>query len=36
VIDPAADPQKEPQELALAKLSRGAGFRFEQRRTLRG
>ncbi|MBW1683567.1 MAG: hypothetical protein JRS35_00745 [Deltaproteobacteria bacterium] len=36
VIDPSAEPQPVPQELALAKISRGASFRFEQRRTLRG
>ena len=35
VIDPSADAQPVPQELSLAKLSRGASFRFEQRRTLR-
>jgi hypothetical protein len=35
VIDPAADAQDEPRELKLARLSRGASFRFEQRRTLR-
>ena len=35
VIDPAAEPQLPPQELNLAKLSRGAEFRFEQRRPLR-
>jgi len=36
VIDPSAEPQPVPQELKLAKISRGAGFRFEQRRTPRG
>jgi hypothetical protein len=35
VIDPNAEPQPEPAELALARLSRGAGFQFEQRRALR-
>jgi hypothetical protein len=35
VIDPAAEPRAEPEELALAKVSRGAAFSFEQRRTLR-
>ena len=35
VIDPRAEPRDPPQELNLAKISRGAGFRFEQRRTLR-
>jgi hypothetical protein len=35
VIDPDAAPADPPPELKLAKLSRGAGFRFEQRRTLR-
>lgn len=35
VIDPAAEPQPEPWELALARISRGATFRFEQRRGLR-
>lgn len=35
VIDPRAEPQLPPQELALAKISRGAAFQFEQRRTLR-
>jgi len=34
-IDPDADPRPPPPELALAKISRGAGFRFEQRRRLR-
>lgn len=34
-IDPDAEPQEVPQELRLAKLSRGAAFRFERRRTLR-
>jgi hypothetical protein len=35
VIDPAAEPRDPPRELALARISRGAAFRFEQRRTLR-
>ncbi|HEB89806.1 MAG TPA: hypothetical protein ENI85_09575 [Deltaproteobacteria bacterium] len=35
VLDPSADPQPIPQELKLAKLSRGAAFRFEKRRLLR-
>jgi hypothetical protein len=35
VIDPAAEPRAQPQELALARLSRGATFRFERRRSLR-
>jgi hypothetical protein len=35
VIDPAAPPQKEPPELELARLSKGATFQLEQRRTLR-
>ncbi len=35
VIDPSAKPQAPPSELSLAKISRGAGFQFEQRRTLR-
>jgi len=35
VIDRSADPQSPPPELQLAKLSRGAAFQFEQRRTLR-
>ena len=35
VIDPAAEPAEPPMELALAKISRGATFQFEQRRTLR-
>jgi hypothetical protein len=35
VIDPSADPRDPPPELALAKISRGAAFRFEQRRPLR-
>ncbi|MBW2272057.1 MAG: hypothetical protein JRG96_02200 [Deltaproteobacteria bacterium] len=34
-IDPSAEPRPPPQELALAKISRGATFRFEQRRALR-
>ena len=36
VIDPEAEPQRDPPELALARFSRGAAFRFEQRRPLRG
>jgi hypothetical protein len=36
VIDPASTPQQPPQELNLAKISRGASFEFEQRRALRG
>ena len=35
VIDPSSTPQLPPQELSLAKISRGATFEFEQRRTLR-
>lgn len=35
VIDPSAEPQAPPPELKLAKLSRGAAFALEQRRTLR-
>ncbi|MCH7930315.1 MAG: hypothetical protein IIA01_07420 [Proteobacteria bacterium] len=35
VIDPSAEPLPVPQELKLAKISRGAAFQFEQRRTLR-
>jgi len=35
VIDPGAEPQQEPQELKLARISRGASFQFEQRRCLR-
>ena len=34
-IDPAAEPRDAPPELKLAKISRGATFRFEQRRALR-
>jgi len=34
-IDPASEPQPVPQELKLARISRGAGFRFERRRLLR-
>ena len=34
-IDPAGEPRDPPQELALAKLSSGAAFRFEQRRPVR-
>jgi hypothetical protein len=35
VIDRTAERQRVPQELKLAKISRGAAFEFEQRRTLR-
>ncbi len=35
VIDPTAEPQPEPQELGLARMSRGASFQFERRRGLR-
>jgi len=35
VLDPEAAPQPAPQELALARMSRGATFRFERRRLLR-
>jgi len=35
VIDPNAEPRPAPQELKLAKISRGAAFQFEQRRLLR-
>jgi hypothetical protein len=35
VIDPAAPPQEDPPELKLARLSKGATFRLEQRRGLR-
>lgn len=35
VIDPASEPQEEPPELRLARLSRGAGFSFQPRRPLR-
>jgi hypothetical protein len=34
-IDSSAEPQLPPQELRLAKISKGAAFRFEQRRPLR-
>jgi hypothetical protein len=34
-VDPAAEPVPEPPELQLAKLSKGAGFVFRQRRHLR-
>jgi hypothetical protein len=34
-IDPKAEPAEEPQELALARMSGGMTFRFEQRRLLR-
>ncbi len=35
VIDPDAEPRPEPPELQLARMSRGVGFEFEQRRALR-
>jgi len=35
VIDPSAEPRPEPEPLQLARMSRGAAFRFEQRRLLR-
>jgi hypothetical protein len=35
VVDPDNEPAPSPKELALAKISRGAAFRFEQRRSLR-
>jgi len=35
-LDLRSEPQHEPQELQLARLSRGATFRFERRRSLRG
>ncbi|MFQ5415998.1 MAG: hypothetical protein ACE5FL_03005 [Myxococcota bacterium] len=35
VIDPESEPRDAPAELTLAKSSRGAAFRFEQRRPLR-
>jgi len=35
VIDQSSEPQKEPMELKLARVSRGAAFEFEQRRPLR-
>lgn len=35
VIDADSAPRKPPMELALAKISRGAGFQFERRRGLR-
>ena len=35
VIDPNAEERKPPEELQLAKMSRGATFRFEQRRIVR-
>ena len=35
IVDRSATPQPEPRELGLARLSRGAGFEFEQRRPLR-
>ena len=34
-IDSAAEPRPEPEELKLARISRGAAFEFEQRRALR-
>jgi len=34
-VDPDAEPAPEPQELAIARMSRGMTFRFEQRRLLR-
>ncbi len=34
-IDPSREPQTEPEELQLARMSKGANFRFEQRRLLR-
>jgi hypothetical protein len=36
LIDRTVPPQPVPQELKLAKLSRGAAFQFEQRRSIRG
>jgi hypothetical protein len=36
VIDTRKEPQEEPTELTLARISRGAGWKFEQRRLLRG
>ena len=36
VIDPASEPQEEPGELRLARISRGAGFELMRRRPLRG
>jgi hypothetical protein len=35
IIDPTSTPQEPPQELALAKISRGASFEFEQRGRVR-
>lgn len=35
LIDDTAQPRPEPMELALARISRGAAFRFERRRTPR-
>jgi hypothetical protein len=35
VIDPTADPQEEPPELKLARISKGATFQLERRRGLR-
>jgi hypothetical protein len=35
VIDPGSEPRADPPELALARISRGAAFRFERRRSLR-
>jgi len=34
-IDPLAEPQDDPPELKLARISRGANWQFEQRRALR-
>lgn len=34
-IDPSAEPSPAPKELALARISKGARFRFERRRNLR-
>ena len=35
VIDPGSEPQQDPAELELARISRGAAWEFEQRRLLR-
>ena len=35
VIDPGSEPQQDPVELELARISRGAAWEFEQRRLLR-
>jgi hypothetical protein len=35
VLDPAAEPQDEPAELKIGRISRGVDFQLEQRRTLR-